>query len=76
MGQLTIYLDPETERKMQAMIAESGMSKSRWIASLIREKTANVWPEKVRQLAGAWKEMPTVDEIRQALGQNAERESL
>jgi hypothetical protein len=76
MGQLTIYLDPETERKMQAVVEQSGMSKSRWIANLIREKTADAWPEKVRELAGAWRDIPTGDEIRKALGQDAERESL
>ena len=41
MGQLTIYLDTETERKMQTMVKESGMSKSKWIANLIREKTTD-----------------------------------
>ena len=39
MGQVTIYLDPETEGKMNQMVKQSGISKSRWIAGLIREKT-------------------------------------
>ncbi len=76
MGQVTIYLDPETERKMQAMVKESGMSKSKWIADLIRENTADVWPENIKQLAGTWKDLPAADEIRKGLGQDLERESL
>ena len=76
MGQVTIYLDPETEQKMQAMVKESGVSKSKWIANLIREKTTDVWPENIKQLAGAWKDLPTAEEIRKELGQDLERESL
>ena len=76
MGQVTIYLDPETEKKMQAMVKESGVSKSKWIANLIREKTTDVWPENIKQLAGAWKDLPTAEEIRKELGQDLERESL
>jgi hypothetical protein len=76
VGQVTIYLDPETEKKMQAMVKESGISKSKWIANLIREKTTDVWPENVKQLAGAWKDLPSADEIRKELSQDLERESL
>jgi len=76
MGQVTIYLDPDSERKMQAMVKESGISKSKWIANLIREKTTDVWPENIKQLAGAWKDLPTAEEIRKELGQDLERESL
>ena len=76
MGQVTIYLDPETERKMQAMVKQSGLSKSKWIADLIRENTADVWPKNIKKLAGAWKDLPTADEIRKDLGQDLERESF
>jgi hypothetical protein len=76
MGQVTIYLDPETERKMQAMVKQSGLSKSKWIANLIRENTADVWPKNIKQLAGTWKDLPTGDEIRKDLGQDLERESF
>ena len=76
MGQVTIYLDSETEQKMQAMVKESGVSKSKWIANLIREKTTDVWPENIKQLAGAWKDLPTAEEIRKELGQDSERGSF
>ena len=50
------------------------MSKSKWIANLIREKAENVWPEKVHQLAGAWKDIPTAEEIREKMGRDTSRE--
>ena len=63
MGQVTIYIDDNTEKKMLNMVEKSGISKSKWIAELIREKTATTWPENVVQLAGAWKDLPTAEEI-------------
>jgi hypothetical protein len=76
MGQVTIYLDDNTEKKMRNMVEKSGISKSKWIAQLIREKTATTWPENVVRLAGAWKDLPTADEIRQNMGKDKTRESI
>ena len=76
MGQVTIYIDAETERKMLNMIEKSGVSKSKWIAELIREKTSNAWPESVKKLAGAWEDLPTIEEIRQDIGNDSDRESI
>jgi hypothetical protein len=41
MAQVTIYIDTETEKRMKNIIEKSGISKSKWITDLIREKTAN-----------------------------------
>lgn len=76
MGQVTIYLDQQTEAKMKTMIKKNGLSKSKWIANLIREKTANVWPDQIRKMAGAWKDMPTAEEIRKNMGTDSEREPV
>ncbi len=76
MGQVTIYIDAETEQKMLKMIKKSGVSKSKWITDLIKEKTATTWPESVIKLAGAWKDLPTAEEIRQETGYDTERESI
>lgn len=57
------------------MVNKSGVSKSKWIAELIREKTASTWPASVSELAGAWKDLPEAEEIRQALGQDICRET-
>ena len=76
MGQVTIYLESEVEKKMNNMVKKSGMSKSKWISNLIKEKTASSWPENVVNLAGAWSDLPTADEIRKSIGEDVERESL
>ena len=76
MGQLTIYLDSETEKKMINTIKKSGKSKSKWVADLIREKTAGSWPENIINLAGAWSNLPTAEEIRNKMGRDVKRESI
>ena len=76
MGQITLYLDGETEEKMKTAARASGVSQSRWVAELIREKTATEWPASIVQLAGAWAEddFPSLDEIRQGTPQDLPRE--
>ena len=76
MGQVTIYPDAETEKRMLNSIKKSGVSKSKWIADLIREKTSQTWPDHIFELAGAWKEFPSIEEIRYGMGKDAEREPL
>ena len=76
MAQVTIYLDAKTEKKLNTVVAKANVSKSRWIADLIREKTMTSWPESVARLAGAWKDLPLAEEIREGTGSNFNRESL
>ena len=76
MGQITIYLDSETEKKMINTIKESGKSKSKWVADLIREKTAGSWPENIVNLVGTWSDLPTAEEIRKDMGRDIKRESI
>lgn len=77
MAQVTIYLDLEAEARMRQAAEEAGLSRSRWIAELIREKTASRWPESFRRLIGTWgDDFPEVEEIRQGLGKDVERERL
>ncbi|OGP98644.1 MAG: CopG family transcriptional regulator [Deltaproteobacteria bacterium RBG_19FT_COMBO_52_11] len=76
MGQVTIYLDAETERKMQKIIKKRGISKSKWVSDLIKEKTVSIWPETITELAGAWADMPTAEEIRKKMGRDSCREII
>ncbi|MGD9136169.1 MAG: TraY domain-containing protein, partial [Desulfobacterales bacterium] len=76
MGQITIYLDSETEKRLINTIKKSGKSKSKWVADLIREKTAGSWPENIINLAGAWSNLPTAEEIRKKMGRDVKRESI
>jgi len=76
MGQVTIYLDDEIESKMRESAEAMKLSKSKWIADLIKEKIADEWPESVRKLAGSWKDFPLAEEIRKTTGKDILREGL
>ena len=76
MGQVTIYLDSETEKKMNIMSKKLGMSKSKWISNLIKEKITTSWPENIVKLAGAWKDLSTAEEIRKNMAKDIDRESI
>lgn len=76
MGQVTIYLEDEIERKMVAAAESARLSKSKWIAGLIREKVANEWPQSILELAGAWQDFPSIDVIRADLGSDISREKM
>ncbi len=74
--QVTIYLDAETEARMKVAAKEAEMPQSRWIAELIKEKTAKEWPESVVRLAGSWADAPTTDELRGDDASDVPREPL
>jgi len=77
MGQVTLYLDSQTVERMKAAAKAAGTSQSQWVATLIREKTATVWPPTIAQLAGAWKDdFPTLEEIRREAHEEVSREPL
>ncbi len=76
MGQVTIYLEDEVEEKMSAAAKSEHLSKSKWIASLIKAKVASEWPVSITHLAGAWKDLSLVEEGRASLGQDVDREAL
>ena len=76
MGQVTIYLDSETEKKMSSVIKKTGISKSKWISDLIKQKMTSTWPENIVKLAGAWTDLPTAEDIRKNMAEDADRESI
>ena len=76
MGQVTIYIDGETERKMIASAKAAKVSKSKWITDVIREKVTKEWPASTRELAGAWDEFPSLKELRSSAGKDSAREKL
>lgn len=76
VGQVTIYIDDETEKKMIASAKAKNVSKSRWVTEVIREKVAKEWPASVRELVGSWPDFPSITELRSDLGQETEREAL
>lgn len=76
MGQVTIYLEDEVEAKMRLAAKTMRLSQSKWIANLIKEQVVNEWPESVRDLAGAWRDLPTLEEIRNFQNTDLPREDL
>lgn len=77
MGQVTIYLDHETENKLKKAAKSSHLSVSKWVAGIIEEKVTTEWPQDVVKLAGIWKEdFPSIDEIRSSVGHDSSREGL
>ena len=77
MGQVTIYLDNETEDKLKKAAKAGHVSVSKWIAELIKEKTATEWPQDIVDLAGSWKDdFPSIEEIRSGMGSDSPREKL
>ena len=76
MAQVTLYLDEETIKRLRRAARVAGLSQSRWLAELVREKTARQWPDAVRELAGAWADFPEAEELRGSSGRDAKRERL
>ena len=76
MGQVTIYLEDEIEDKMIKAAESAHLSKSKWIARLIREKVADEWPQSIVELAGSWDDFPTIEDLRNKSGVDAKREDF
>lgn len=76
MAQITIYVDSDLEAKMRAAAQAMNLSQSKWISNIIREKLDNEWPASVIELPGAWADFPEVEEIRNAMGLDSEREQI
>lgn len=76
MGQVTIYLDPEHERRLREAAQAAGLPVSRWLANLVAEKTRAEWPGEIRVLAGAWKDFPAPQELRAPRASDRKRPRL
>ena len=76
MGQVTIYLDDETDSLLKSAVKSTGISKSKWIAEAIRKRARGEWPREVIDLAGAWPDFPDLNEIRSQYGKDVEREQF
>ncbi len=76
MGQITIYLNDETEKKMKKAAKEKKLSYSRYITQIIEEKVANRWPKSVVEAAGTWNDFPDRETINAGAGIDAHREDL
>ncbi len=76
MGQVTIYLDEETEKTARAAAEADGVSLSKWIARRIEKNARAEWPVNVRALAGVWPDLPTIEQIRRYSAKDVARRRL
>jgi hypothetical protein len=76
VARVTLYLDEETAERMKQAARASGLSQSRWLAEIVREKTLRQWPDAVRELAGRWGDFPGAEDLRRSEGRDVERERL
>jgi hypothetical protein len=69
-----LYLDKDTAAKLKRAARRAGLSRSRWLAKLIQERTATEWPQAVKDLAGSWPELETAEGLRRRAGRDVRRE--
>ena len=75
MAQLILELDDETAEKLRLAAEREGLSESQWLVRLLSDRTER-WPQAVRELAGAWPDLPDADALRRELGDDGPREPL
>lgn len=76
MAQVTLYMDDDTMTRLRAAAQAAGLSMSAWLAQLVRERTRTEWPDEVAALAGAWRDLPNAEELRDGQPVDIARESL
>jgi hypothetical protein len=76
MGKVTLYLAKATQQRMKEAAKAAGLSQSRWVRGLIREKTTTEWPDSVVKLVGTWTDLPSLEEIRKGLPVDLPREPI
>lgn len=62
MSQITLYLDDATQALVEQAAQASGLSKSRWVAEIIRKHAAQEWPKDCLALAGRFADFPLREE--------------
>jgi predicted transcriptional regulator len=62
MSQITLYLDDATQALVDQAAQANGVSKSRWVAEMIRKYAAHEWPQDCLTLAGRFADFPLHEE--------------
>ena len=73
MAQVTLYLDEKTAERVKTAAKQAGLSRSRWLARLVQERTATEWPQAVKELTGAWSDLEPADGLRRGTGRDSRR---
>ncbi|MDP3872315.1 MAG: CopG family transcriptional regulator [Methyloversatilis sp.] len=62
MSQITLYLDDATQALVEQAAQANGVSKSRWVADIIRKYAAQEWPQDCLDSAGRFPDFPLHEE--------------
>jgi len=62
MPQITLYLDDATQALVEQAAQANGLSKSRWVAEIIRKYVVHEWPRDCLSLAGRFADFPLREE--------------
>jgi hypothetical protein len=73
MSQITLYLDEATQALVEQAAQANGVSKSRWVAEIIRKYAAHEWPQDCLALAGRFADFPLREESAAPLPADAPR---
>jgi hypothetical protein len=73
MSQITLYLDDATQALVAQAARANGLSKSRWVAEIIRKYAAHEWPQDCLRLAGIFTDFPLREDGQDALPADAPR---
>jgi hypothetical protein len=58
MSQITLYLDDATQALVDEAAKANGVSKSRWVADIIRTYASHEWTQDCLSLAGRFADFP------------------
>ncbi len=60
MGQISLYLDDETEQLLRSRAKAEGVSQSQWASRVLRAAAARALPSDILDLAGSWRDLPAL----------------
>ena len=64
MAQVTIYMNDKIEQKVKKLAKSMNLSISKYISSVLEQKTADSWDSDIKNLGGAWSQFSSIEEIR------------
>ena len=76
MARLTIYLPDEVEKQVRKAARAARISVSKWVAQRVAKSVETSLPPEFLALAGAFRDFPDAEELRQGYGADVPRESL
>ncbi len=64
MAQITIYMNDTIEAKVKKLAKSMNISISKYISTILEQKTSESWSGDTQKLSGAWSDFSTISDIR------------